>query len=77
MRRRRRRLEEEALLEEEENFMPIMEEESWTPPNPELLNLKSEKTRELRESVREFADDNPEISAQMIKNWLNGGDSDG
>lgn len=77
LRRRRRRLEEEALLEDEADFMPIREEESWTPPNPELLNLKSEKTRELRESVREFADDNPEISAQMIKSWLNGGDSDG
>lgn len=43
---------------------------------PEILNLKNEKSRELRENVREFADQNPEISAQMIKSWLNGGGSD-
>lgn len=44
---------------------------------PEILNLKNEKSRELRESVRGFAEDNPEISAQMIRNWLNGGNQDG
>lgn len=44
---------------------------------PEILNIKNEKSRELRESVRGFAEDNPEISAQMIRNWLNGGNQDG
>lgn len=43
---------------------------------PEILNLKNERSRELRESVRDFAEQNPEISAQMIKNWLNGGGAD-
>lgn len=44
---------------------------------PDILNLKNEKSRELRESVRGFAEENPEISAQMIRNWLNGGNQDG
>lgn len=82
LRRKKRRQEEEALLlAEEEEFIPVVEEgeeaepEEWE--NPEILNLQSEKTRELREAVRQFANDNPELSAQMIKTWLNGGESDG
>lgn len=75
VRRRRKRAEAEML--EEEEFIPVMPEEEEKEENPELLNLKGEKTRELRETVREFADQNPEISAQMIRNWLNGGDADG
>lgn len=82
LRRKKRRQEEEALLlAEEEEFVPVVEEgqeaeaEEWE--NTELLNLQSEKTRELREAVRQFANENPELSAQMIKTWLNGGESDG
>lgn len=74
--RRRRKKAEEALLDEED-LVPVMPEEEEA-ENPELLNLKGEKTRELRETVREFSEQNPEISAQMIRTWLNGGgDSDG
>ena len=29
---------------------------------------------ELRKDIREFADENPEIAAQMVKSWLRGGD---
>ncbi len=80
LRRRKRKREEEELLLEEENFVPVVEEgqeemEEWE--KPELLNIKSEKTRELREAVRDFANENPELSAQMIKTWLNGGEADG
>jgi flagellar M-ring protein FliF len=46
-------------------------------PGIDLTNLQNEKSRELRESIRGFADENPEISAQMIRNWLNGGNQDG
>ncbi|RGU92115.1 flagellar M-ring protein FliF [Clostridium sp. AF15-17LB] len=71
-RRRKRRLEEEEELEE--LLIPDVTEEIR---KPEMLNLKNERSRELRENVRDFADENPEISAQMIRNWLNGGEQDG
>lgn len=71
-RRQIKRLEEEEELEE--ILIPDVATER---AKPEILNLKNEKSRELRENVREFADENPEISAQMIRTWLNGGDSDG
>ncbi len=38
----------------------------------EEFNLQNEKSNEVRQSIREFAEENPEISAQMIKSWLNG-----
>ena len=71
-RRKKRRMEEEEELED--LLIPDVTEEIR---KPEILNLKNEKSRELRENVRDFADENPEISAQMIRNWLNGGEQDG
>ena len=40
-----------------------------------LINIKNEKSLELRGNIREFAEDNPEISAQLLKSWLKGGDN--
>lgn len=77
IRRKKKKAAEEEELEEENFFIPPVMEEEEGDGKPEILNLKSEKTRELRENVRNFANENPEISAQMIKNWLNGGDQDG
>lgn len=75
LRRRRKKQEEEVPVEEE--FMPVIEElEEELDENPEILNLQGERTRELREMVRAFADENPELSAQQLRLWLNGGDSD-
>lgn len=71
-RRKKKRLEEEEEIEE-----LLIPEVVTEKKKPEILNLKNEKSRELRENVRDFADENPEISAQMIRTWLNGGDNDG
>ena len=59
-------IEEGAETEEEEELL-----------TPELLNIQNERSQELRERVRAFAEENPELSAQMLKNWLRGGDEDG
>ncbi len=40
----------------------------------DLPKTQSDRTRELREVIRGFTDENPEISAQMLRTWLNGGD---
>lgn len=45
--------------------------------NEEAIDIDNEKGMELRDSIRDFTDQNPEISAQLLKNWLNGGDHDG
>lgn len=40
----------------------------------ELLRIQNEKSMELKDNIRKFAEDNPEISAQLIKTWLRGGE---
>lgn len=43
----------------------------------DITNLRSEKSMELRRDVREFANNNPEIAAQMVKGWLKGEEDNG
>ena len=41
----------------------------------EILSPEEDRGAELRNNVREFAEQNPEISAQLLKTWLNGGNN--
>lgn len=40
-----------------------------------IMELQTEKSMELRQDIRKFAEENPEIAAQMVKNWLRDGDT--
>lgn len=42
-----------------------------------ILDAQSERGMELRQQIRDFAEQSPEIAAQMLRNWLNGGELDG
>ncbi len=37
-----------------------------------VLEIKNEKSMELKQEIRKFTEENPEIAAQMIRTWLNG-----
>ena len=43
-----------------------------TEAGADIMNLNTERSMELRRDVRQFAEDNPAIAAQMVKNWLRG-----
>lgn len=43
----------------------------------DIMEVNTEKSMELRKSVRQFAQNNPEIAAQMVKAWLKGEDNGG
>lgn len=77
IRRRRKQEEEEVeeLIEDEEEI----EEEvpAILDLNDELQEIQNDRGMELKKNVREFAEQNAEISAQLLKNWLNGGAGDG
>lgn len=46
-----------------------------TPPaGADIMEMQTEKSVELRQDVRKFADENPEIAAQMVKSWLREGE---
>lgn len=40
----------------------------------DIMNIRTEKSMELRKDIRQFAEENPEIAAQMVRSWLKGGD---
>ena len=51
-------------------------EELPEPTGADIMDVHTEKSMELRRSVRELAENNPEIAAQAIKALLRG-DEDG
>ena len=71
-RRRKRRKELEAA------GLAAVAQTETAPLTPQegadIMNLQTEKSMELRKDVRKFAEDNPEIAAQMVKSWLREGD---
>lgn len=74
---KKRRLAKEKAFEMPEQIVPEPIEINKD-NNIDILNMKNKKSRELRENIREFVNTNPEISAQMLRSWLNGGEqSDG
>jgi len=56
----------------DENGMPI----APAPPEQgaDIMDINTEKSMELRKTVRQFVQNNPEVAAQMIKVWLRGED---
>lgn len=44
------------------------------PAGADIMEMRTEKSMELRRNIRQFAEDNPEIAAQMVKSWLRGGE---
>ena len=43
----------------------------------EVMDAETQKGMELRQQIREFAEQSPEIAAQMLQHWLNGGETNG
>lgn len=41
--------------------------------NKEILDFQNDRGMELKQHIRDFTEENPEISAQLLKTWLNGG----
>lgn len=77
-RKKKKMLEEQELLAAEA-AMPDMfaEDDDIERLSREMQELRNDRGMELKKQVREFADQNPEISAQLLKSWLNGGEDHG
>lgn len=82
IRRRRRKKAEEAELiaaeSMEDSYAALQEEKEIEERlNREMEAMKNDKGMELKKNIRDFAEQNPEISAQLLKSWLNGGENNG
>jgi flagellar M-ring protein FliF len=62
-----------------EEHVPTVEEilagnENTEPVGADVMSMQTEKSLELRKSIRKFVEENPELAAQMLKTWLRGGE---
>lgn len=73
--RRHRRKKAAALAAEMEQPAEMLQEAAPTPEGADIMEMQTEKSMELRKDVRKFAEENPEIAAQMVRNWLKEGES--
>ena len=74
-RRKKREEEERARLAEENAVDALLDAAGLngeTPEGVDVMDLQTERSMELRKDIRQFASDNPEIAAQMLKSWLRG-----
>lgn len=80
IRKKKKKKEEEELLAGEELLAAeavLSEEDEIERINREMQAVQNDRGMELKKNIRDFADQNPEISAQLLKSWLNGGDNNG
>lgn len=61
-----------AGLDSQED-VPILPEGLEEEDETEILTPEEDRGAILRNNIRDFAEQNPEISAQLLKTWLNGG----
>lgn len=74
----RRRKKKKGYQEEDmEGGVMYVPMEDLAPAGADVMNIQTEKSMELRKNIRDFADENPEIAAQMVKTWLKGGEENG
>lgn len=74
--RKRARKKKARGLEAMLGRVPNMESaiDALSPEGTDIMNIRTEKSMELRKGIRQFAESNPEIAAQMVKSWLKGGE---
>ena len=77
--RKKQEEEEERQRQESEELLRMagLDVEGSPEAGADVMDLEMERSMELRKDIRQFASDNPEIAAQMIKVWLKGGDGNG
>ena len=70
--KKRKAAEAEAAAEAAANALIMTQA---TPQQSNIMEMQTEKSMELRQDIRKFAEENPEIAAQMVKNWLREGEA--
>jgi flagellar M-ring protein FliF len=80
---KKKKKKKQAELESQQAIEAVLAAAVGGGENPEelkgadVMTLQSEKSMELRKSIRRFVDENPELASQMLKTWLRGGNENG
>lgn len=70
-------VEDEAEGLNEEERKKLVRADTYIDAIDNILDIKNEKSLELKQDIRRFTEENPEIAAQMIRAWLKGDEADG
>ena len=70
---------EDEMMAAEAAAQAIAAAQAAIPPSggADIMEVNTERSMELRKTVRQFAQNNPEIAAQMVRAWLKGEDDNG
>ena len=52
--------------------MRMMDKDEELRQSEEILNLRMKHSMKLKQNIGEFVDENPQIAAKLIQNWLMG-----
>ncbi len=74
-RRSRKRKQAEKQQELDAMLAAVGIADDQIPVTADVMTMQTEKSMELRKDIRQFANDNPEIAAQMVRSWLRGDDT--
>lgn len=80
IRSKRRRKAQELLLAQQAEELAAQEAAAAEQAQEQIdnvLEIKNEKSMELKQEIRKFTEENPEIAAQMIRTWLRGEGANG
>lgn len=75
--RRRRKKAEALLAQQQAEELAAALEQAQAQQTENILDIKNEKNMELKQDIRKFTEENPEIAAQMIRTWLKGEGANG
>lgn len=72
--RKKKREQEEAEMEAVDEIIAAALPPEGEPEGADVMDLHTERSMELRQAIRDFVDENMEISALLIRSWLRGED---
>ena len=79
-RRRKKRAslaqEPQIMFNEAEENADLAHQAEFADMQKDLLNIQNEKSMELKENIRKFSEENPEVAADLLSSWLRGGSED-
>lgn len=71
--RKKKKAKEEGVTGTEADVAAILDNKPSFDFTKEILEFQNDRGMELKQKIREFTEQNPEITAQQLKVWLNGG----
>lgn len=78
LRRKKKKTEEQGKDYDMDEFLAAAAAYQTQPDaGADVMSMHTERSIELRKDIRKFAEDNPEIAAQMLRAWLRGEDDNG